>query len=197
MADQLITGDRVLLIIVLLLWLPTLWRHGRRRFRKIWHRAKERLPRRWKPKTPLDCPHCCRQIQLKSYPINQRVTPYSERKSGRGRKKEIEDGGLRLSPPRLRVLRHHGGRPPCSGRQRQTRPEWRHPTFPLPVVSAGLLLSAQHASLLFYRIAVVGFSFSWTGGKRIGSDDSGESAGGRIAQKTPADKPQNPPTCAQ
>ena len=99
MTEPLITGERILLIVVLLLWLPTLWRHGRRRLRRIWHRVKERLPRRWKPKSPNDCPHCCGQIELKSYPINPRVTPYSERKSGRGRKKEIETEGYACPHP--------------------------------------------------------------------------------------------------
>ena len=88
-----LTVDRILLIVVLLLWLPTVWRQTRTRARWLWQQAKAHMPRCWKPKSPKDCPHCVGQIQLQSFPINKHVSPYSERKSSRGRKKEIPTDG--------------------------------------------------------------------------------------------------------
>lgn len=93
MPEPTITGDRVLLLLVIVLWLPTLWRHSRRRIRRIWERTRDRFPRRWKPRTPKNCPHCCGEIALSSFAINREVTAYAERKSSRGRKKGISTQG--------------------------------------------------------------------------------------------------------
>ncbi len=49
--------------------------------------------RRWKAKTPKDCPACQSGMQLTIRPIRREVKPWGERKSGRGRKKTIQTEG--------------------------------------------------------------------------------------------------------
>ena len=68
----------------------------RRRFkplRRLWRKTKDRVPRLWQPKSPADCPHCVAGLQLQPVPRHRSVTPYSQLKSPRGRKKRIATAG--------------------------------------------------------------------------------------------------------
>ncbi len=61
--------------------------------------SQARLPRRWKPRSPKHCPHCCQGLSLESRPAIREVEPYAERKSTRGRKKEICTAGYACLNP--------------------------------------------------------------------------------------------------
>ncbi len=71
---------------------------SRRWWRRIKQDWKDRKPRRWKPKSPDDCDHCCAGITLQSV-LHQDVVPYAEVKSPRGRKKRIETAGYACPNP--------------------------------------------------------------------------------------------------
>ena len=94
MNSHLLDFDRFLLILFAVLLLRVSWRLYSPSLRRRWKRVKARLPRRWKPRSPKDCPHCCQGLSLESRPIQREVEPYPERKSTRGRKKEIPTAGF-------------------------------------------------------------------------------------------------------
>ena len=114
MNSYLLNFDRLLLILFAILLLRVSWRVYSPRLRRRWRRAKARLPRRWKPRSPKDCPHCCQGLSLESRPVQREVEPYAERKSKRGRKKEICTAGFACLHPLCDyfgitddLLRHH------------------------------------------------------------------------------------------
>jgi IS1 family transposase/transposase-like protein len=55
--------------------------------------------RKWKPKSPHDCPACQEGIRLSIRPIQRNVQPWHERKSSRGRKKTIATQGYACLNP--------------------------------------------------------------------------------------------------
>ena len=69
------------------------WRLNRRWVKGLWQRAKDHRPMKRYPKSPHDCPHCCRGIHLEKAPINREVKPWGEVKSRRGRKKTYSTQG--------------------------------------------------------------------------------------------------------
>ena len=94
LATKLVTFALICALLV------TLWKLYRPRLRRLWRQqVKPRLPRRWKPKSPDDCPHCCTGLTLERQPIPREVIPYSERKSTRGRKKTIPTQGFACPKP--------------------------------------------------------------------------------------------------
>jgi transposase-like protein len=99
MNSQLLDLDRLLLILFAVLFLRVAWQLYVPRFRRRWKRVKARLPRRWKPRSPKDCPHCCQGLSLESRPVQREVEPYAERKSTRGRKKETSTAGFACLNP--------------------------------------------------------------------------------------------------
>ena len=99
MNSQLLDFDRLLLILVCRPALEGLLELYAPRLRRRWKNAKARLPRRWKPRSPKDCPHCCQGLSLESRPVQREVEPYAERKSTRGRKKEICTAGFACLNP--------------------------------------------------------------------------------------------------
>ena len=99
MNSHLLDFDRFLLILFAVLLLRVSWRLYSPSLRRRWKRVKARLPRRWKPRSPKDCPHCCQGLSLESRPIQREVEPYPERKSTRGRKKEISTAGFACLNP--------------------------------------------------------------------------------------------------
>lgn len=99
MNSHLLDFDRFLLILFAVLLLRVSWRLYSPSLRRRWKRVKARLPRRWKPRSPKDCPHCCQGLSLESRPIQREVEPYPERKSTRGRKKEIPTAGFACLNP--------------------------------------------------------------------------------------------------
>ena len=99
MSNQLPDFDRLLLILFAVLLLNLSRKLYAPHLRRRWKRVKAHLPRRWKPRSPKDCPHCCQGLRLESCPVQREVEPYSARKSTRGRKKEIPTAGFACLNP--------------------------------------------------------------------------------------------------
>ena len=85
--------DRFLILCLTLVLLSLLYQQHRSQLRRLWQRTKDRLPRKWKPKSPHDCVGCQAGITLVSLPDPRSVVPWSERKSKRGRKKSVATRG--------------------------------------------------------------------------------------------------------
>jgi len=64
-----------------------------RKIKKYRQRWKDIRPRKWKPKSPKDYPDCQAGISLTIFRPKTDVIPYSERKSTRGRRKNISTQG--------------------------------------------------------------------------------------------------------
>jgi hypothetical protein len=94
MNSQPLYIEHLRLILFALLLLKFGWQLYAPRLRRIWKDAKARLPRRWKPRSPTDCPHWCAGVRLESHPVRRDILPYAKRKSRRGRKKEICTAGF-------------------------------------------------------------------------------------------------------
>jgi transposase-like protein/IS1 family transposase len=86
----------VLLLIGLLLFQ---YRAVHRYFNQCWTIWQQRHPRRWKPQSPHDCPHCQAGLSLQFMHPKRDLLHYSERKSRRGRKKAIPTRGFACSNP--------------------------------------------------------------------------------------------------
>jgi len=99
MISQLPDFDRLLLLLFTVLLLNLSWNLYAPRLMRRWQNAKARLPRRWKPRSPKDCPHCCQGLSLESCLVQRKVEPYATRKSTRGRKKEICTAGFACLNP--------------------------------------------------------------------------------------------------
>jgi IS1 family transposase len=80
------------------------WRLNKRRVKGWWQRVKDHLPIKRHPKSPKDCPHCCRGIHLESVRINHAVRPWSAVKSKRGRKKQYPTQGWACLNPACRYF---------------------------------------------------------------------------------------------
>ncbi len=85
--EHVIVG--VLLVQLARLW----WRLNWRRVKRLWQRARDYVPRKRHPKSPQDCPHCCRGVKLETARINTDVTPWCQVKSTRGAKKQYATQG--------------------------------------------------------------------------------------------------------
>jgi hypothetical protein len=87
--------DLLEFLILILLTITTcclLWLLYHQRLRKK-PRKTPGKPRKWKTKSPSDCPACRSGISLNIQPIRRAVQPWQERKSTRGRKKDIRTQG--------------------------------------------------------------------------------------------------------
>ena len=82
------------------------WRLNRRRVKKWWQWVKEHHPRQRHPKSPKDCPHCCRGVRLETAGINWNVKPWCEVKSPRGRKKKYATQGYACLNPACAYFGH-------------------------------------------------------------------------------------------
>ena len=69
------------------------WKLCRGKVQRWWKRTKDRMPRHWQPKSPADCPRCQggEEIEEVVLPVERRS--YAERKSQRGRKKQLDTHG--------------------------------------------------------------------------------------------------------
>ena len=74
--------------------LGMVWKQHRRRLEKLWKKVKRGPPRRWKPKSPKDCPACQSSVSVTLPRIRRKVKPWSQVKSTRGRKKQIKTQGF-------------------------------------------------------------------------------------------------------
>jgi len=82
----------IVLLGCILAWM--VWKHHHRRLRKLGEKVKVGRPRRWRAKSPHDCPACQEGVRLAVQRVRREVAPWSEVKSRRGRKKRIETRGL-------------------------------------------------------------------------------------------------------
>ena len=82
----------IVLLGCILAWM--VWKHHHRRLGKLWEKVKAGRPRRWRAKSPHDCPACQEGVRLAVQRVRREVAPWSEVKSRRGRKKRIETRGL-------------------------------------------------------------------------------------------------------
>jgi hypothetical protein len=84
----------LIVCLVIIVWqFKGQWRRYKRRFQAWWQGAKTRLPRQWKPKSPLDCP-CCQAGEALSEGVHGKsVAPWSSKKSKQGRRKQLSTEG--------------------------------------------------------------------------------------------------------
>ncbi len=80
------------ILLVVVIWFQV--RAIRRMMRHLWETWQAHRPRRWKPQSPHDCPHCQGGVELQLIRSKTDLRPYSERKSRRGRKKCVSTGGF-------------------------------------------------------------------------------------------------------
>jgi transposase-like protein len=82
---------------VLVVWLG--WQQYGRRLKRWWGRQQARLPRHWHAKSAADCPQCRAGLDVRVVRAPGTVRPYGERKSRRGRRKQIQTEGLACPNP--------------------------------------------------------------------------------------------------
>jgi hypothetical protein len=70
MADPKPTMEYVLIVLMAYELARLWWRLNRRQVKKWWPRVKDHHPRQRHPKSPKDCPHCCRKVRLETARIN-------------------------------------------------------------------------------------------------------------------------------
>ena len=76
------------------------WRRVLRRWwNNLWMRSKERIRRRWLPKSPEDCPYCRSGIEFVKTQVKREVVPWDQVKDRRGRKKWIKTEGYACPNP--------------------------------------------------------------------------------------------------
>ncbi len=90
MFDVSLLLNVVLLLFILLFQRRTLQRW----FKQWWVTWQQHRPRRWKPQSPHDCPHCQSGLKLQVLRSKTDIRPYSEHKSHRGRKKMVKTRGF-------------------------------------------------------------------------------------------------------
>jgi hypothetical protein len=87
MADSMRTLEHFVIGLLAFQLLRLWWRLKRSKVKQWLQRVKDYHPRQRHPKSPKDCPHCCRGVRLETARINGDVMPWGEVKSKRGRKK--------------------------------------------------------------------------------------------------------------
>lgn len=98
--------EHVVLLSLACLFAYMLWRQHQDRLEKLWQEARKaaRIPRKWKPKSPTDCPACQSGIELSIRPIKRAVKPWGECKSNRGCRKRIKTEGHACPNPHCRYF---------------------------------------------------------------------------------------------
>jgi hypothetical protein len=86
------------LILSYLLWLR--YQDWQARSKK----KKKPKQRKWRPKSPSDCPACQKGLRLAVRPIQRQVKPWCEHKSKRDRKKRIKTQGYACPDPDCRYF---------------------------------------------------------------------------------------------
>lgn len=99
MSHYPIRFEHFLIILTSTALLLSLWHINKPIIKRLRQRLKLYLPRKWKPKSPKDCPGCQSGIELAILKPNQDVIPYSQRKSTRGRSKRITTQGFACPNP--------------------------------------------------------------------------------------------------
>ncbi len=90
----------LLLNFILLLVMLFLQRRILQRWLKqLWVTWQQQRPRRWKPQSPHDCPHCQAGLKLLVLRAKTDLRPYNACKSRRGRKKTVPTRGFACPNP--------------------------------------------------------------------------------------------------
>jgi transposase-like protein len=87
--------ERLTLHILAITACLLLWQRYQKQLYGLWKQARmaARRPRKWKAKTPADCPACRSGVRLSIRPIRRDAQPWREQKSRQGRKKRIRTQG--------------------------------------------------------------------------------------------------------
>ncbi|MBL7163078.1 MAG: hypothetical protein ISS57_10760 [Anaerolineales bacterium] len=85
--------EHILIFALYFALLFSLWLTFNDIIKKLRQQAKSYRPRKWKPRSPKDCPGCKSGINLAVLKPKQDVIPYSQRKSSRGRSKLLATQG--------------------------------------------------------------------------------------------------------
>jgi hypothetical protein len=106
MTNPIRTIEYVLIALMAYQLVRLWWRLNRRRMETWWQRVKDHHPRQRHPKSPKDCPHCCRGVRLETARIKWEVKPWGEVKSTRGRKKKYATQGYACLNPACAYFGH-------------------------------------------------------------------------------------------
>ena len=85
--------ERLIMMVLGIALLRAWWQLYRRRIKGWWKRTKDHLPRHWQPKSPADCPRCQSEGEVETEVLPAESVPYGERKSQRGRNKQLDTQG--------------------------------------------------------------------------------------------------------
>ena len=85
--------ENILIFALYLAVLFSLWQTFKESIKKLPKQVKGRLPRKWKPRSPKDCPDCRSGVKLAILKPKTDVIPYAQRKSTRGRSKQLATQG--------------------------------------------------------------------------------------------------------
>jgi hypothetical protein len=88
-----VRNERLIIMVLGIVLLRAWWQLHRRRIKRWWKRTKDGLPRHWQPKSPADCPRCQDEGEIEAVVLRAETRPYAERKSRRGRKKQLDTHG--------------------------------------------------------------------------------------------------------
>ncbi len=85
--------EHILIFALYFALLFSLWHTYPAKIRVLRVQIKSYLPRKWKPRSPKDCPSCQSGIELAVMKPKSEVIPYAQRKSARGRPKHLATRG--------------------------------------------------------------------------------------------------------
>ena len=94
--------EHVLVMLLVYAMLRILWQQRQQATKKRKRKGKRR---QWQPKSPKDCPACQEGVKLSLARVQHQVTPWSQVKSRRGRKKTIHTQGYACPNPDCRYVR--------------------------------------------------------------------------------------------
>jgi len=87
--------ERLIIVVLGIALLRAWWKLYKGKVKRWLKRAKDHLPRHWRPKSPDDCPLCQTEAQTEpSVEAPEPPDPYPTRKSPRGRKKQLDTNGF-------------------------------------------------------------------------------------------------------
>ena len=92
--------EHILILALYLAVLFSLWQTFKDSITKLRKQVKRRLPRKLNPRSPQDCPDCQSGIKLAVLKPKTDVMPYSQRKSTRGRTKQLATQGHACPNPK-------------------------------------------------------------------------------------------------
>jgi hypothetical protein len=92
--------EQILILTLSIALLISYWHTLKAKIRKLRQLLKDYRPRKWKPRSPRDCPSCQSGISLAILKPNSDVVPYAQRKSTRGCKKGISTQGHACPNPK-------------------------------------------------------------------------------------------------